>query len=94
MTLCETGELPLRPVKHGTSLAFMLVGEKISIEPTARMRKTERRFVVVSTRGTSAGSVAEDGLMAIFGRAPMLPADYSFSTLSAFPFGREQNRIR
>ena len=38
-------------------------------------------IVVVSTKGTSAGSVAGDGLMASFGRAPMLSADYSLYKL-------------
>ena len=78
MTLCETANLLFASLSCGTVLAFQVVDEKISIKPTARTRNSKRRFVVVSTRGTSAGSVAEDGLMAIFGRAPMLPADYSF----------------
>lgn len=33
---------------------------------------------VASTKGRSAGGVAGDGPMAVAGRAPMLPADYSF----------------
>jgi uroporphyrinogen-III synthase len=33
---------------------------------------------VVSTKGSSAGGAAGDGLMAVAGRAPALPVDYSF----------------
>ena len=33
---------------------------------------------VASTKGSSTGGVAGDGPMAVAGRAPMLPVDYSF----------------
>lgn len=38
---------------------------------------------VASTKGSSTGGVAGDGPMAVTGRAPMLPVDYSFSLPAA-----------
>lgn len=47
---------------------------------TAARRQSipENSRAVASTKGSSTGGVAGDGPMAVAGRAPMLPVDYSF----------------